>query len=202
MVKENCFVDTNLQKEKTAGVIPSGNSAMPVWFVVKILHMGGVARHPPISLHLSLSLAIKEAEAWLKATDIPASGLTVRFIVNPDGSIMDTATSLIWHPETAGPFSWETAQEYCRNLGEGWRCPTDKELELIVDRLLYDPASAMPGIMSFYYWSSTPYRYDTPYVWCVSFSNGYVFHYNRSSSYYVRAVRGGQWWWTVNDYGG
>jgi len=192
MVKENCFVDTNLQKEKTAVVIPGGNSALPVWFVVKILHMGGVVRHPPVSLHLSLSPAIEEAEAWLKATDIPASGLSVRFIVNPDGSIMDTATSLIWHPETAGPFSWETAQEHCRNLGEGWRCPTDKELESIVDRLLYDPASAMPGMASFNYWSSTTLASNTSYAWCVVFNNGHVYYDGKSGSYYVRAVRGGQ----------
>lgn len=72
--KETCFVGTNFvggkylksNKGKTVAVIPSGEKDMPVWFVVKIKHHGGVNINPPVSIHLSLSSALKEAHEWIK----------------------------------------------------------------------------------------------------------------------------------------
>jgi hypothetical protein len=39
-----------------------------------------------------------------------------RFITNGDGTVTDTITGLTWQQETAGPMTWEEAQEYCAKL--------------------------------------------------------------------------------------
>ncbi|ETR68272.1 MAG: hypothetical protein OMM_04657 [Candidatus Magnetoglobus multicellularis str. Araruama] len=49
-----------------------------------------------------------------------------------------------------------------------------------------------PNTMSSFYWSSTSYAYDTGYAWGVYFTYGYDNYDDKDSSYYVRAVRGGQ----------
>jgi hypothetical protein len=46
--------------------------------------------------------------------------------------------------------------------------------------------------LSSYYWSSTTDASYTGGAWCVYFYDGYVGDFDKSSSYYVRAVRGGQ----------
>ncbi|MBV5267930.1 MAG: DUF1566 domain-containing protein, partial [Burkholderiaceae bacterium] len=43
-----------------------------------------------------------------------------------------------------------------------------------------------------WYWSSTTNVNYTYTAWSVSFFNGYVNYFNKSSAGYVRAVRGGQ----------
>jgi hypothetical protein len=47
-------------------------------------------------------------------------------------------------------------------------------------------------LMSSYFWSSTTYAYYTDYAWRVNFYYGNDYYSNKSFSYYVRAVRGGQ----------
>ena len=86
--------------------------------------------------------------------------------------------------------SHEDAIKYCENLGPGWRTPTDKELESIVDRSKCNPASKLPDTVSSNYWSSTANADNTDYAWYVNFNYGYVYGDLKSISYYVRAVRG------------
>jgi len=80
-----------------------------------------------------------------------------------------------------------------------WRLPTIKELKTLVDRSRIHPvvnSTVFPQTVSSHYWSSTTYAYSTDYAWRVSFYDGYDgssnSSSNKSSSYYVRAVRGGQ----------
>jgi len=76
-----------------------------------------------------------------------------------------------------------------------WRLPAIKELSFIRNMEIYNPAintDYFPNTVSSYYWSSTPYAHYSSYAWYVYFSNGYVSSYDKSGSYYVRAVRGGQ----------
>ena len=76
-----------------------------------------------------------------------------------------------------------------------WRLPTIKELATLVDRARINPAIDMvqfPNTVSSGYWSSTTYASYTYLAWLVYFYNGNDYYNSKSSSYYVRAVRGGQ----------
>ncbi len=122
-----------------------------------------------------------------------------RFIINGDGTVTDTVTGLMWQQETAGPMTWDAAQGYCEGLTLGghtdWRLPNINELQPLVDYTRYDPAidtTVFPGAMSSYYWSSTTGALSTYFAWCGYFLYGNLYSYDKSSSHYVRAVRGGQ----------
>jgi len=98
--------------------------------------------------------------------------------------------------------SGDTAATYCSNLTLGghtdWRLPTQKELMYIADRSKRDPAidtTAFTHVVSDFYWSSTTIVGEEYFAWGVFFdvgmNGGYVW-YTKSSSHYVRCVRGGQ----------
>jgi hypothetical protein len=76
-----------------------------------------------------------------------------------------------------------------------WRMPTVKELAYIVNYNIPYPG---PTIDTGYfpstslYWASTTDAYNTSNAWGVNFTNGLDTMPNKSNSYYVRAVRGGQ----------
>ncbi|MGB5159265.1 DUF1566 domain-containing protein [Desulfobacterium sp. N47] len=118
---------------------------------------------------------------------------------NNDGTVTDTKTGLMWQQAGAGTMTWTAALTYCENLQlagySDWRLPNRNELQSLVDYSKYNPAIdtvAFPGAMSSYYWSSTTSASYPAYAWLVSFYYGSVNHGHKSSSYYVRAVRGGQ----------
>lgn len=122
-----------------------------------------------------------------------------RFLVKGDGAVTDTSTGLTWQQDTAGAMNWDAALKYCASLevaGGGWRLPTRRELESVLDLDRYDPAIdiiAFPGTMSSYYWSSTALTLYANYVWCVFFGCGVItYKDHKSLGCYVRAVRG-QW---------
>ncbi|MDD5519037.1 MAG: DUF1566 domain-containing protein, partial [Candidatus Omnitrophica bacterium] len=76
-----------------------------------------------------------------------------------------------------------------------WRLPNVRELMSIVNYGVYNPAintTYFSNTQSSDYWSSTTYASNTPYAWRVSFSGGHVSCYDKTNSYYVRPVRGGQ----------
>ena len=127
------------------------------------------------------------------------SGPLDNLVINGDGTVTDTSTGLMWQQQTAGPMTWEEAISYCEGLSLGgyndWRLPNRNELQSLVDYTRYCPAidtTVFPGTMSSNYWSSTTCAYYTSYAWCVGFHDGFVYYDGKSSSYYVRAVRGGQ----------
>jgi hypothetical protein len=57
-----------------------------------------------------------------------------RFVVLSGGLVQDTLTNLIWQQQadTTGML-WAAAQTYCSNLGSGFRLPTLRELNSLVD---------------------------------------------------------------------
>jgi hypothetical protein len=78
-----------------------------------------------------------------------------------------------------------------------WRLPTIKELVSIVNHGIPFPGPTIdtgyfPNTASDYYWASTTYANHTHRAWGVPFNYGYGPSYSKPSSYYVRAVRGGQ----------
>ncbi len=125
--------------------------------------------------------------------------------------VKDNNTGLIWEVKTNDgsihdrdkKYSWYDAKDvFIKKLNRqkfggfsDWRLPTIKELGTIVHYGQYDPAidtKYFPKTVSSFYWSSTTYAVDTYNAWGVDFNDGLDYYNDKSSGYYVRAVRGGQ----------
>jgi len=107
--------------------------------------------------------------------------------IKKDDCYLDIDTNLEWSLENYGPMTWDQAQ---KQLPDGWRVPTRKELYSLIDDTLVDPCTKLPNMMSSYYWSATTGVDYTDYAWQVLFGYGYVYYGDKSDEYYVRAVRG------------
>lgn len=131
---------------------------------------------------------------------------------NSDGTVTDTVTCLMWQQAsmdidnngTADIMTWQQALAESEDLElplggySDWRLPNIVELLSIVDYSRYNPAidpSLFPDTISSgshgYWLSTTDVRY-TYYARGMSFDEGSDFYDYKSSSHYVRAVRGGQ----------
>ena len=110
----------------------------------------------------------------------------------------DPKTNLTWQVQTnPTTMTWQEAMDYCKTLEldghSDWRLPSKTELLSIVDSTRRYPAinvDIFPDTVSSFYWSSTTYANNTNYAWLVRFYNGDDYGNYKSSSYYVRAVRG------------
>ena len=107
----------------------------------------------------------------------------------------DPQTGLEWQCESAGPMDWQAAQCYARALtlnGGGWRLPTLRELETLLDRTRYRPEmrDEIPFRDVLSYWSSTTFGADRNSAWIVMFDGAYVLSYYKTNAYHVRCVRG------------
>ena len=137
--------------------------------------------------------------------------------IGTTNSVTDNGTGLIWIKSHAaigtvggynfaGTFYWSSAygspdafsaiaalnaSNY--DGSSQWRLPNVKELQSIVNYNTYSPAidTAYFTSQSLYYWSSTTYAYSTGNAWGVNFNVGFVSSFDKSSTYYVRPVRGG-----------
>ncbi len=107
-----------------------------------------------------------------------------------DDCYLDARTGLEWSLDNIGPLTWDEAMRQYPSDGE-WRLPTVNELIALVDFELTNPATELPGMEPSAYWSSTAHAYRTSCAWYVYFYNGYDDWNYKYSSYYVRAVRGG-----------
>ncbi|WP_035075532.1 DUF1566 domain-containing protein [Maridesulfovibrio zosterae] len=98
------------------------------------------------------------------------------FVDHKDGTIEDTATSLIWQKNDSGKkLNWEESLTYCEYLTLGgrnnWRLPNAKELQSIVDysrspattgSAAIDPVFSVTDKESYYYTSTTHMDGPTP----------------------------------------
>ena len=128
-----------------------------------------------------------------------ASPVWAGYLNNGNGTVTDTSTGLMWQQDTPNAMTWEQALSYCENSTlagyTDWRLPTKKELRRLVDYSRYNPAiniTYFPDTVSSLYFASTTYAYNTNYAWGVTFAYGNDYMFDKLSSYYVRAVRGGQ----------
>jgi hypothetical protein len=134
--------------------------------------------------------------------------------VGNDGNkiIIDNLTKLQWQDHSDNKdktFKWDDAVKYCNDLVyagySDYRLPSINELQSIVDYGKSAPSinSVFRSTSSSYYWSSTvkdtnTYKDSegksyTGYPWVVYFNYGNSGNYsNKTDSYYVRCVRGGQ----------
>ena len=81
-----------------------------------------------------------------------------------------------------GRMNWEDAKKSCEALGDGWRLPTYKELNI-----LYQNKVAIGGFEFNNYWSATEEAVDSG-AWYQNFVDGNQNGSNKVNSNYVRAV--------------
>jgi hypothetical protein len=122
-----------------------------------------------------------------------------RYTVSTD-TVLDTVTTLTWQRNApATTYSWANAGAYCASLnlsGTGWRLPTVKELQSLVDISAYGPAidtvafpSTFSSTPSTYCWSSSPSAYSSWDAWVVYVSSGATDFSSMTNTGHVRCVR-------------
>ena len=145
-----------------------------------------------------LALAVAACVGALAATTARAAAPAGRYTLATD-TVADTVTHLTWQRSVpTQTYTWVAATTYCTGLSlggftSGWRLPTVKELQSIVDPRAYNPSidtTAFPATPSNYFWSSSPHAYYTGNAWFVYFSDGYTSYFSgTSNTYQVRCVR-------------
>ena len=123
-----------------------------------------------------------------------------------NGTVYDTKSKLTWQQTISSTsYGWADAKTYCAGVaaslgGTGWRLPTLKELQSLVDYSqstapMIDP-NAFPSTPSVIFWSSSPQAGSPPYVWVVDFSLGSTSTYDSGTNIFglpnplnVRCVR-------------
>jgi hypothetical protein len=128
-----------------------------------------------------------------------------RYSYSADGSeVSDALTGLTWRRCAEG-LSWsgsactggnatythEQALAWAQSQ-TGWRLPSVKELNSVVDLTHTVPAvdsAVFPNTPTVSFWTSTPYVSSSGFAWGVNFGNGFVQPYYRNDRYRVRLVR-------------
>jgi hypothetical protein len=113
-----------------------------------------------------------------------------------NGTVYDTRTKLTWQQAVlTDTYTWANAKAYCAGLslnGVGWRLPTVKELQTIVDDSRTNPSidtTAFPSTPADWFWSSSPLAGSSSDAWYVNFGNGLTSYLAVSHPNYVRCVR-------------
>ena len=146
--------------------------------------------HSYVKLDANGNDLARDAESWTMVRD-KVTGLIWEVKTN-DCSIHDRNHTYAWNNTTKfiAAVNGETFGGF-----SDWRLPSMKELSTLVKSEKLNPAidtGFFPHTVSSYYWSSTTHANFTGISWYVNFGYGNVNYKYRSSSYYVRAVRGGQ----------
>src|SRR2546422_751393 len=121
-------------------------------------------RKTKLTLQLAVLFALASgagAAFLLRADEVAADSVGCHFAPMA-GVVSDSATHLSWQQNSAGMvYNWDDAARYCATLdlhGTGWRLPTVKELQTLVDETRAMPATddvSFPNTASEYYWSSS-----------------------------------------------
>ena len=100
------------------------------------------------------------------------------FNISPDGK-----NGLIAYPrDLDDELTWEDAKTACAALGEGWRLPTQYELQTMY-KTIGPGANNVGGFDNALYWSSSIYEIEKSQAWLVHFRNGNSdYRYNRSKA--------------------
>ena len=95
------------------------------------------------------------------------------------GTVTDASTGLVWQQMTAPAMTWSAAKASCNAAGTGFRLPSLKELQSIVDYGMAYPgpgpaidATAFPGTPVGAYWTSSAFSGSDSVAWMVRFSYG------------------------------
>ena len=125
---------------------------------------------------------------------------------NPDGTVTDNVTGLMWASDGVGEgcnfgdqTGWEAAVDWAEGLNfagqTDWRLPNRTELISLIDLGRHSPcidSSHFPNTKSKNYWTSTTFSGTTAQAFMVVFDIGSTGAQVKTDSYYIRAVRGGR----------
>ena len=140
------------------------------------------------------------AAALLCGLALPAGAVAPpgRYTIPGDGTVHDNQTGLVWQ-QTLGDNpngeTWSAAASYCSALGlsgGGWRVPSMKELQTLVDETVGSPSidtTAFPNAPVSVFWTSSPLAGNPSVAWLVSFNDGSTVSSGVSSTFRVRCVR-------------
>jgi hypothetical protein len=113
-----------------------------------------------------------------------------------NGTVLDRATGLTWQRTVEEAMHTNAeAKAYCAGLpfaGGGWRLPSMKELQSLVDDSRANPAiddSAFPDVPMEPFWTATPVVGFPGSAWRVSFAHGYTYDAKEFYPYLARCVR-------------
>lgn len=102
----------------------------------------------------------------------------MRFIDNKNGTVTDINTGLTWQKFESTERTWQETIDYAEDLnfaGRGdWRIPSLRELETLINRDKYKPASDFPNMPPLYLWSSSSTFYDLTEAWGINFQIGLI----------------------------
>ena len=104
---------------------------------------------------------------------------TSRFVVS-HGLVSDSLTDLVWQQlASTTDMTWSAAQSYCAAAGSGFRLPTLKELESLVDFAVAYPGPTTDRTVfhdtpAHWFWTSSPDANSPGDAWFVSFTEGDV----------------------------
>lgn len=132
------------------------------------------------------------------------------YTASADNTITDNVSGLTWRrcsqgknddatcTGTALTYTWENALAQCESETEDysdWRLPNVRELAGIMDfgrtAAPYINITDFPGTMGSYYWTSTTNAGMRTNAFLLLFNSGGTDNGAKTSSYYVRCVRGG-----------
>lgn len=111
------------------------------------------------------------------------NGTTIEFSTSHNTSFSWGATHANNIGITAPVAGDRTAIELCADQGNGWRLPTQKELQ----QAYIDGSNFNLSQPSYSFWSAT--EYSSTYAWYVNLSSGPTNNFNKTYGYQVRCVR-------------
>jgi Protein of unknown function (DUF1566) len=133
-----------------------------------------------MNAHVARFLAVVALATVAFTTSADANAPAGRYTTS-GGTVYDTKTKLTWQQAVPpGTYTWAGAKTYCAGLnlgGTGWRLPTAKELQTIVDDSETSPAidtTAFPSTPAGWFWSSSPAAYESSKAWGVNFDDGFT----------------------------
>jgi len=166
---------------------------------------------PPLAL-CALWLGVAQAASIPPAADacLPGqaettpSGVFMALDDNP-AIVQDLRTNLQWQRCALGQewkedecvgrasaYTWEAAVAIAGRQGEGWRLPSGRELQGIVERCHPAPAinpQVFPNTLGAFYWSASKDTGGLGRAWAVSFHRGSAYRMSREQEAHVRLVR-------------
>jgi Protein of unknown function (DUF1566) len=124
----------------------------------------------------------------------PGNAPAGRYTYPAAGTVYDTKTKLTWQQTLASEYAWADAKTYCAGVGAtlggtGWRLPTMKELQTIIDESTLIDLTAFPRSPASPVWSSSLLAGSPSTAWFVDFLNGTTFGEDVSATLHVRCVR-------------
>ena len=128
---------------------------------------------PRVIAGLAALGVLQATPALIGPKDGAEAGRTRRFVMNPDGTVSDPSTRLMWAPAPKDSMHFDDAKEYVHSLRLGdyrdWRLPTIKELKTLfeegVSERNIDDAFNTCG----HVWSNVEYFDEIPLAWTYNY---------------------------------